>query len=133
MFTLEQIATTHAKVKTGADFPRYVQDLKTLGMAHYDFFVADGHSEYFATSGEQLDAPAKYAPLSIAHIADADALRHTISIHQQGQTDFMTFCQQAADAGVQYWRTDVVNLQCIYVDGAGNEMLVEPIPDASGY
>ena len=59
MFTLEQIAQTHAKIKTGADFPRYVQDLKALGMAHYDFYVSDGHSEYVATTGERLNAPAK--------------------------------------------------------------------------
>lgn len=133
MFTLEQISQTHAKVKSGADFPRYVQDLKALGMAHYDFYVVDGHSEYFATSGARLDAPAKYSNLSVANDSNANALRHTIAIHQQGQTDFMTFCQQAADAGVCYWRTDVVNLRCIYVDSAGNDILVEPIPNAGAY
>ena len=133
MFTLEQIASAHAQVKSGADFPRYVQALKGLGLAHYDFYVADGHSEYFATTGERLDAPAKYAPLISASSGDAAALRHTIAIHQQGQTDFPTFCQQAADAGVHYWRTDVVNLVCIYVDGAGQAILSEPIPAAAGY
>ena len=61
------------------------------------------------------------------------AMRHIISIHQQGQTDFETFCQQAADAGVHYWRTDAVNLACIYVDMAGQDMVNEPIPDALGY
>lgn len=133
MFTLEQIAQTHAKIKTGADFPRYVQDLKALGMAHYDFYVSDGHSEYVATTGERLNAPAKYPALQVAPRGDAAALRHTIAIHQQGQTDFMTFCQQAADAGVRYWRTDVVNLRCVYVDETGGEILVEPIPDVSAY
>ena len=133
MFTLEQIAQTHAKVKTGADFPRYVQDLKALGMDYYDFFVSDGHSEYVATSGETIAAPAKYSEKEVAATSDTDALHHTIQIHQQGQTDFMTFCEQAAQAGVRYWRTDVSNLRCVYVDAAGNEMLVEPIPDASGY
>ncbi len=133
MFTLEQIAAAHAQVKSGADFPRYVQALKGLGLAYYDFYVADGHSEYVATTGERLDAAAKYAPLAVAAIGDAAALRHTIAIHQQGQTDFPTFCQQAADAGVQYWRTDVVNLLCVYVDGAGTAILTEPIPDAAGY
>lgn len=133
MFTLEQLAAAHAKVKSGADFPRYVQEIKSMGLSHYDFYVTDGHSEYFSQSGEQIDAPAKYAVKDIAPSEDAAALRHTISIHQQGQTDFMMFCQQAADAGVQYWRTDAVNLACIYVDMAGNEMVNEPIPDASGY
>ena len=133
MFTLEQISQTHAKVKSGADFPRYVQDLKALGMAHYDFYVVDGHSEYFATTGERLDAPAKYPTLKVASHGDTPALRHTIAIHQQGQTDFMTFCQQAADAGVRYWRTDVANLRCVYVGETGGEILVEPIPDVNAY
>jgi uncharacterized protein YbcV (DUF1398 family) len=133
MLTLELIAATHAKVKSGADFPRYVQELKTLGMAHYDFYVTDGHTEYFLQDGTRLDAPAKYAGQAIATISDADALRQTIKIHQQGQTDFPTFCQQAAQAGVRYWRTDMMALQCVYVDVAGNEMINEPIPDASNY
>lgn len=133
MFTLEQLAAAHAKVKSGAYFPRYVQDIKALGLAHYDFFVSDGHAEYVASSGDMIAAPAKYASKTIAPTANVDALRHTIAIHQQGQTDFAIFCQQAADAGVRYWRTDVVNLACIYVDMAGNDMVNEPIPDASGH
>ncbi|TDR30670.1 DUF1398 domain-containing protein [Hydromonas duriensis] len=133
MLTLEIIAQTHAKVKSGADFPRYVQDLKALGMSHYDFYVTDGHSEYFSVDGTRLDAPAKYETKTITSPANANALRHTITIHQQGQTDFLTFCQQAADAGVQYWRTDIVNLKCIYLDSTGQDILIEPIPDAGPY
>lgn len=133
MFTLEQLAAAHAKVKSGADFPRYVQEIKGLGLAHYDFYVTDGHSEYFAQSGERVDAPAKYAVKTIAASADEAALRHTIAIHQQGQTDFATFCQQAADAGVQFWRTDAMRLVCEYVDAAGQVFVSEPIPDAAGY
>lgn len=40
MFTVEQINAIHSKVKTGADFPQYVQDLKALGMEYYDNYVA---------------------------------------------------------------------------------------------
>ncbi len=28
MFTVEQIKTAHSKVKSGADFPAYIQDIK---------------------------------------------------------------------------------------------------------
>lgn len=133
MFTLEQLAAAHAKVKTGSDFPAYVQEIKGLGLAHYDFYVADGHSEYFAQSGECINAPAKYAAKTIAANADKAALLHTIAIHQKGQTDFATFCQQAAEAGVQYWRTDAMRLVCEYVDMAGNVFVSEPIPDAANY
>ena len=133
MFTLDHIASIHAKVKSGADFPRYVQKLKAIGMSYYDFFVEDGHSEYISVSGQHLHAPSKYPIKVVKAQSNADVLRHTIHIHQQGQTDFLTFCEQAAEAGVQYWRTDVLNLKCIYVDLNGNEFVVEPIPDASSY
>lgn len=31
MFTVEQIETAHAKVKSGADFPNYIKEIKELG------------------------------------------------------------------------------------------------------
>jgi hypothetical protein len=33
MFTIEQIKQAHNKVKSGADFPKYIQEIKKLGMA----------------------------------------------------------------------------------------------------
>ena len=32
MFTAEQIITAHSKVKSGADFPNYIKDIKALGV-----------------------------------------------------------------------------------------------------
>jgi hypothetical protein len=32
MFAVEQIKTAHSKVKSGADFPAYIQDIKKLGV-----------------------------------------------------------------------------------------------------
>lgn len=34
MFTVEQIKTAHSKVKSGADFPAYIQDIKKLGVTY---------------------------------------------------------------------------------------------------
>lgn len=46
MFTLEQIKEAHSKVKSGADFPAYIQDMKELGVQLYTHYVADGHIVY---------------------------------------------------------------------------------------
>lgn len=35
MFTLDQIREAHVKVKSGADFPHYIQDLIVLGVQKY--------------------------------------------------------------------------------------------------
>lgn len=128
MFTLEQIKAIHSQVKTGADFPQYVQNLKAIGLAHYDLFVADGHAEYVATTGERLTSLASYAPLPVAALGQASELAHALLIHQQGQTDYPTFCRQAAEAGVEKWTVDALALTCSYYDRQGQVLATEIIP-----
>ena len=38
MFTIAQIKEAHSRVKSGADFPTYIQDLIELGVKGYDTF-----------------------------------------------------------------------------------------------
>ena len=128
MFTEQQIKEAHSRVKAGADFPRYVQEIKKLGLISYEYLVSDGTTVYYGENGYEVVSDARYAPLAIASISSASALRHTITIHQQGQTDFLTFCGQAADAGVEKWVIDTRKMMCTYYDLEGNEMVAEPIP-----
>ena len=53
MFTIEQIKTAHAKVKSGADFPAYIREIKQLGVAAYETWVTDGHTEYKGQNNQQ--------------------------------------------------------------------------------
>ncbi|PTR01131.1 uncharacterized protein YbcV (DUF1398 family) [Mucilaginibacter yixingensis] len=129
MFTLEQLKAAHAKVKSGADFPRYIQEIKALGLITYVYNLADGSTTYYGANGHQVSAPAIYPPKTINSEALADQLRYTIAIHQQGQTDFLTFCTQAAASGVKQWVIDTVQMACIYQDVNGNNMVIEPIPE----
>ena len=66
MFTVEQIKTAHSKVKSGADFPAYIQDLKKLGVTQYETFVADGHTDYYGANDFKTTSPAKYELLTVA-------------------------------------------------------------------
>ena len=129
MFTLQQIKAAHAKVKTGADFPRYIQEIKQLGLIKYVFNVKDGSIIYYGTGDHRVEAGALYEPMSINLIASPEKLRRTISIHQQGQTDFPTFCEQAAECGVEKWQIDTQKMLCTYLDKEGNSMVSEPIPE----
>jgi uncharacterized protein YbcV (DUF1398 family) len=132
MFTLQQMKAAHAKVKSGADFPQYIQDIKTYGLKKYIFSVIDGTITYYGQSGHQVAAPAIYEHKTINPVASPEELRHIITIHQQGKTDFPTFCDQAAATGVKQWVIDTERMLCIYEDADGKEMVAEPIPDA-GY
>ncbi len=128
MFTLEQIAAAHSHVKSGADFPAYVQALISLGVKHYETFVTDGHAEYFGADGFTLTSPAKYPALDVALTSNAARFQERLAMHQAGETDYMTFCQDAAAAGVEKWRVDTEALTCTYLDRSGTILLAEIIP-----
>ena len=66
MFTVEQIKTIHGKVKSGADFPTYIKEIKELGVTHYEAYVEDGHTDYHGANSYIAKVPKKYDPLTIA-------------------------------------------------------------------
>lgn len=129
MFSLEQIQDASKKVKSGADFPQLVHDLKTIGVTHYDTFVEDGRTRYYGINQFMLDTKPKYTALSISGKASVAKLKETISIHQQGKTDYLTFCREAAEAGVEKWTTHMFDMEVTYFDMDGNKILVESIPE----
>lgn len=128
MFTLDQIKNAHAKMKSGADFPAYVQELKSLGIRTYEHMVADGQIFYQGEAENKISGPAKWPPMPISTIGSKEKLQHALSIHQQGQTNYPTFCQQAAEAGVEKWVLDLDKMLCIYMDACNAELLVEKVP-----
>lgn len=128
MFTIEQMKTAHAKVKSGADFPAYVREIKGMGLLRYDFMVGNGQTVYHGAEGFQTAALPIYPEKIISQDASADAVRKIITEHQQGKTDFSTFCQQVADAGVERWVVDTETMLCTYYDLSGNQLVAEPIP-----
>lgn len=129
MFTLDQIKTTHARVKSGADFPQYVADINALGVLRYTQYVTDGTTVYTGHD-HKVASPAKYDPFLVAETADIDQLQHHLKIHQEGKTDYLTFCRQAAKDGVEKWIVDTIALTCTYYDKSGNAILTEVIPAA---
>jgi len=128
MFTIDAIHEAFKQVKSGEDFPQFVQDLKSLGVTHYDNYVADGRTQYYGPNGYTVHGEAKYPDIAVNPRSSAEKLKHAIAIHQQGQTDYPTFCLQAADAGVEKWTTHMIAMTVTYLDNQGHTLTVEPIP-----
>lgn len=128
MFTVEQIKAAHSKVKSGADFPSYIREIKALGVTHYEAYVTDGHMEYHGAENYTVTAPAKYEPLEIAGNSKAEEFKAGLEAHQQGKTDFLTFIQMCATLGIEKWAISMEKMTCTYYDKAGNVILVEAIP-----
>jgi uncharacterized protein YbcV (DUF1398 family) len=128
MFTLEQIKAAHAKVKSGADFPNYFQDLIRLGVTGYETYVADGNAEYSGKDDFKISSGPKYDQLLIAEQCNAEQFKSDLKAHQQGQTNYATFCNDCAKSGIQKWVIAMENMTCCYYDRTGNEVLTELIP-----
>jgi uncharacterized protein YbcV (DUF1398 family) len=128
MFTIEQIKAAHSKVKSGADFPAYIQDIKKLGVTSYETYVIDGHTDYFGENDYKTATPAKYDALTVGEVSNAEQFKADLKAHQQGKTDYPTFCSDCAKSGIEKWAVCMDKMTCTYYDTAGNDILVEQIP-----
>lgn len=128
MFTLEQIIEAHSKVKSGADFPNYIQELIILGVKGYDTFVADGRTEYYGINNFSVSTESKYEKIIIAPSVNKERFIEYLVMHQDGQTDYMMFCNHAAQCGIDKWRVDIVEMTCTYFDAIGDPIIIEKIP-----
>lgn len=128
MFTVEQIKAAHAKVKSGANFPSYIKEIKELGVTHYEAYVTDGHIDYYGAKSYTVKVPAMYDPLVIADISKDEYFKKELVAHQQGKTDFLTFIKMCATFGIEKWAICMDKMTCTYYDKTGNEILIEQIP-----
>ena len=131
MFSIEEIKAAESKIKTGADFPQFIKEIKALGVVRNDVYVANGLSVYFNSDDYSVQAsPDEYPELVINSESSAEKLEHALNIHQRGETDYFTFCKQAADAGVEKWVIDLNSMTCSYLDTKQTELVKEGIPSA---
>lgn len=127
-FTIDEIKAEHQKVKSGADFPKYIQEIKNLGVSHYKALVADGNTKYFDAENNYAETGRKYDDLTVSENLNVDQFKTRLKLHQQGGTDYMTFCKDCAENGVEGWKMDLNEMTCTYFDKNENDILVEKVP-----
>lgn len=131
MFTLQQIADAHEAVKTGADFPAYIRQIKELGVRSFHTFVSDSHTLYHGANGFQIESAGIYETKEIAGDCQADVFRKQLKKHQNGETDYFQFCTDCAQTGIYKWVMDLQAMTCTYYNASGNIILEEIIPSLS--
>ncbi|MGK6340607.1 DUF1398 domain-containing protein [Chryseobacterium sp. DT-3] len=127
-FTIEQIKAEHQKVKSGADFPKYIKAIKNLGVSKYTVDVTDGNTQYYDTDNETAQTGKKYDDLTVSEHLGLERFQTRLKLHQQGGTDYPTFCIDCAENGIKGWKMDLNAMTCTYFDTEGNEILIEQIP-----
>lgn len=127
MFTLAQIKEAHSKMKSGADFPQYTKELLSLGVLKYSIYVYDGHAEYVGKDDHTIVSNSEYTDLHISPEIDSKKFKHQLKAHQQGKTDYLTFCRDSTETGIAKWTVDILTKTCTYYDKPGNSVLEEKI------
>jgi uncharacterized protein YbcV (DUF1398 family) len=128
MFTIAQIEEAHARVQSGADFPRYIQHIKQLGVTSFETWVADSHTNYVGDNDFSIRSAPQYAALPIADASNRASFVQRLQAHQRGHTNYLQFCEDCATTGVEKWIADLQTMTCTYYNKAGQALLVEPIP-----
>lgn len=127
-FTIEEIKAEHQKVKSGADFPKYIQEIKKLGVSYYKALVADGNTQYFDAENNYAETGRKYNELIVSENLNLDRFKDKLKLHQQGGTDYPTFCKDCAENGIEGWKMDLNKMTCTYFDKNRNDVLEEKVP-----
>ncbi|WP_316807110.1 DUF1398 domain-containing protein [Pedobacter agri] len=128
MFTVKQIAFAHSKVKSGADFPSYIKEIKELGVQSYEVWVKNGQTKYFGADDFSTKSSSKYDELIIADHCNTEKFKVYLKSHQNGETNYLEFCRHCAETGIEKWFVSLDTMICTYFDQAGQEVLVERIP-----
>ncbi|WP_295119995.1 DUF1398 family protein [uncultured Chitinophaga sp.] len=130
MFTRQQIEAAHAKVKSGADFPKLVKELRQMGVMSYEHFVSEGSNVFYGDDDYSVSIQMNKEAVAVANSSSTEKLTAVLHDHRQGQTDYHTFCVEAGKAGVQKWVIDMGDMTATYLDKTGAALLTEPIPKA---
>ena len=128
MFTIQQIIQAQSKVKSGAYFPKLIQEMKSFAITQYENYVSNGKSQYFGANSNIVQGESKYTKLPVNRNSSAEKLKQALSIHQIGKTDYKTFCAHSAETGVEKWISNLQEMTFSYFDIDGNILVVESIP-----
>lgn len=98
-------------------------------MRSYTCYVSDGHADYIGDDGYHIQSDTStLEPLIIDELIDIDTFKDRLKMHQQGKTSFQVFLNDAAQAGIEKWTTDITAMTCTYYDTFGSAVLEEKIP-----
>lgn len=128
MFTIEKIENAHKKVKSGADFPKYIKEIKKFGVLSFETWTRDSHTVYYGKDNYTAQSQPQYEVLMVSKVSNIENFTFELKKHQKGETNYFEFCKNCAENGIEKWIVDLEEMKCIYFDMSGNEILTEMIP-----
>ncbi|HCW7274111.1 TPA: DUF1398 family protein [Staphylococcus aureus] len=126
-FTLSAIQQAHQQF-TGVDFPKLFKAFKDMGMTYNIVNIQDGTVTYVHQSEDDIVTSSVKSTIPVAQKSNKTIVQDVLTRHQQGQTDFETFCDEMAEAGIYKWHIDIQAGTCTYIDLQDQAVISELIP-----
>ncbi|MBC2313412.1 DUF1398 family protein [Listeria welshimeri] len=114
--------------ENAGDFPKVIQGFKELGVTKYQFLVQRGVYVFWDEEENMVEATLNGVPMPVSTEISAEKLRVAIKEAQAGRMDFEQFVTLAGLAGIGLWEADLAAMKVTYIDNAGNDLVIEPIP-----
>ncbi|MBF2340898.1 DUF1398 domain-containing protein [Listeria welshimeri] len=114
--------------ENAGDFPKVIQGFKELGVTKYQFLVQRGVYVFWDEEENMMEATLNGVPMPVSTEISAEKLRVAIKEAQAGRIDFEQFITLAGLAGIGLWEADLAAMKVTYIDNAGNDLVIEPIP-----
>ncbi|WP_370287069.1 DUF1398 family protein [Pseudooceanicola nanhaiensis] len=125
-FTMADIEKAHAVVDPDG-VNDYLTALRQLGVAYYVSHICDGHSDFYDAAGNKLSTAPIHDRLTVAERVDPKAAKLALGQHGRGETDYLTFARQLADAGIETWLMDPRARTCTFCCRAGEKLFSAPL------
>ncbi|HBM8905549.1 TPA: DUF1398 family protein [Staphylococcus aureus] len=126
-FKLSAIQQAHQQF-TGVDFPKLFKAFKDMGMTYNIVNIQDGTATYVHQSEDDIVTSSVKSNHPVAPSSNQSIVQDVLTRHQQGQTDFETFCDEMAQAGIYKWHIDIQAGTCTYIDLQKQAIISELIP-----
>ncbi|MBC6140103.1 DUF1398 family protein [Listeria welshimeri] len=114
--------------ENAGDFPKVIQGFKELDVTKYQFLVQRGVYVFWDEEENIVEATLNGVPMPVSTEISAEKLRVAIKEAQAGRIDFEQFITLAGLAGIGLWEADLAAMKVTYIDNAGNDLVIEPIP-----
>jgi uncharacterized protein YbcV (DUF1398 family) len=126
-FSLQAIHEAH-KLYTGPDFPKLIREFQSMGILENCHNLETGIVTYIHLDGTRLEEPSMKVDFNIDESANVETALLALRRNQQGVTDFPTFCEEIARAGIYQWVSDLEKMTCSYYDKQDALVIEETIP-----
>ncbi len=127
IFSLESIKSAQ-KLYTGPEFPKLIREYKQMGIVSNIYNIESGVVSYINNLGKSIEDLGIKIDFVIPETSNYQEALLGLKRNQKGESDFITFCNEVAKAGIYKWVINLDAMTCKYYNKNNEIIIAEIIP-----